>query len=185
MSIIEQVFNNIINFFQRPEIVRLFIDNRFYLILLVIILMRLKYATYRSMFLCFVVNIIGTFLHELMHFTVGLLLNARPSKFTIIPKKSIEGSYTMGSVSFKNITFYNAFPSAMAPFLLLPIGFYLNRYFLPIIEPTFLNYVGYVFMQTVIIENSIPSQADFRVAGLYPHGVILYSILIIAFLLAL
>jgi len=185
MNIPAQILQNIVNFFQRPEVVHLFIDNRFFLILLVIVLLHLKYASYRSMFLCFVVNFLGTFLHELMHFTVGLFLNARPCNFILLPKKNSGGSYTMGSVGFRNLTFYNAFPSAMAPFLLLIIGFYFNRYLLPLIPATFLNYVGYVLLQTVIIENAIPSQTDFKVAGSYFHGVILYTILIAAFLLAL
>lgn len=185
MTILSQAFYNLLHFFQRPEIIRLFIDNRFYLILLVIVLMHLKYATYRSIWLCFLVNILGTFLHELMHFTVGLFLNARPISFKLFPKKNMDGSYTMGSVSFRNPTFYNALPASMAPLLLLPLGFYLNRYFLPIIEPTFINYIGYVFLQTIIIENAIPSRADFRIAFSHPLGFLLYGILLIALLLAL
>jgi hypothetical protein len=176
---------NIVDFFQRPEVVRAFIDNRFYLILLVIVLMRFKYATYRSLALCFIVNLLGTFLHELMHFTVGLFLNARPCNFNLFPKKSPDGGYVMGSVGFRNVTFYNAVPAAMAPLLLLPLGFYLNRYFLPLIPPTFLNYAGYVLMQTVIIENSVPSRADFKVAAMYLHGLLLYGALAVALLLAL
>ena len=107
-----------------------FFDNRFYLILLVIILVHLKNATYKSMFLCALINMPGTILHETMHFIVGLLLNAKPCNFTVLPRKGDNG-YVMGSVGFTNITFYNAIPSSMAPLLLLPIGFYLNRYFLP------------------------------------------------------
>jgi hypothetical protein len=166
-------------------VVRAFIDNRFYLILLVIVLMRFKYASYRSMWMCFLVNILGTFLHELMHFTVGMFLNAQPVNFNLIPKKEPGGNYVMGSVGFKNITFYNAIPSALAPLLLLPLGFYLNRYLLPLIEPTFINYVGYVFMQTIIIENAVPSSADFKIAGMFLKGIALYGILAIALLLAL
>ena len=83
----------------------------------------------------------------------------------------------MGSVGFTNITFYNAVPSSLAPLLLLPIGFYVNRYLLPEIEPTFTNYILYVLLQTIIIENAMPSSADFRVAKMYFSGVILYALL--------
>ena len=157
-----------------PSFLRGFFDNRFYLILLVIILMRFKYTTYRSMWLSALVNIPGTILHEMMHFIVGLFLNARPCNFTVFPRRGDDGNYVMGSVGFRNVTFYNAVPSAMAPLLLLPIGFYLNRYFLPIMQPTFINYVLYVLLQTIIIENAIPSKADFRVAGMYWSGVAIY-----------
>lgn len=64
-----------------------FFDNRFYLILLVVVLMRFKYTTYRSMWMSALVNIPGTFLHELMHFLVGALFNAKPCNFTLFPKK--------------------------------------------------------------------------------------------------
>lgn len=159
-----------------------FFNNRFFLILLVIMLLHLKNASYRSLIMSSLVNIPGTLLHELMHFTVGLFLNARPCNFTLIPRRDDAGNYVMGSVSFTNITFYNAVPAAMAPLLLLPVGFYVNRYVLPQIEPTFANYVLYVFLQTVIIENAMPSGTDFRVAKMYFTGVVMYGVLAVALL---
>ena len=77
---------------------------------------------------------------------------------------------------------YTAVPSAMAPLLLLVIGFYLNRYYLPLMRPTMLNYVLYVLLQTIIIENAMPSGADFRVAGMYLKGILLYGFLLVALL---
>lgn len=151
-----------------------FFDNRFYLILLVIILVHLKNATYKSMMLCALINMPGTILHETMHFLVGLVLNAKPCNFTLFPRRN-ENGYVMGSVGFTNITFYNAIPASMAPLLLLPIGFYLNRYFLPNMEPTFTNYVLYVLLQTIIIENALPSSADFKVAKMYFLGIVMYA----------
>lgn len=161
-----------------------FFDNRFYLILLVIVLVHLKSATYRSMFLCALINLPGTILHEMMHFLVGLILNAKPCNFTILPRKSDNG-YVMGSVGFTNITFYNAIPSSMAPLLLLPIGFYLNRYFLPNMNPTFTNYILYVLLQTIVIENALPSSADFKVAKQHFLGIVMYTALGLALLFML
>ena len=162
------------------DFLQTFFNNRFYLILLVIVLLHLKNATYRSLFMSALVNIPGTVLHELMHFLVGWFLNARPCNFNLIPRKGENGNYVMGSVGFTNITFYNAVPASMAPLLLLPIGFYINRYVLPMIEPTFLNYTLYVLLQTIIIENAMPSRADFKVAKMYFLGVIMYGLLAIA-----
>lgn len=156
-----------------------FFNNRFYLILMVIVLMHLKHYTYRSMFWAAIINIFGTLLHELMHFIVGLVLNARPCNFTIFPKRNLEG-YVMGSVSFRNITFYNAVPSALAPLLLLPLGFYINRYFLPEMKPTLINCILYILGQTIIIENAMPSKADFKIARMFISGVIFYLIVGIA-----
>ncbi len=68
MEILWQVFFKVSAYVNSPVFLRSFLDNRFYLILLVIVLMRFKYTTYRSMWMSALVNIPGTFLHELMHF---------------------------------------------------------------------------------------------------------------------
>lgn len=172
---IYEAYYKLMDYLNNPQFLQRIFDNRFYLILLVIILMRFKYTTYRSMWVSALVNIPGTLLHELMHFTVGLVMNAHPCNFTVFPRKGLDGSYVMGSVGFRNVTFYNAVPAAMAPLLLLPIGFYLNRYFLPMMAPTLGNYILYVLLQTIIIENAVPSGADFKVAGMYVTGVLLYG----------
>ena len=166
MDIAWHLYYKILSFFNNPQFLQSFFDNRFYLILLVVVLMRFKYTTYRSMWMSALVNIPGTFLHELMHFLVGALFNAKPCNFTLFPKKNENGDYVMGSVGFRNIAYYNAIPAAMAPFLLLPIGFYLNRH-----------------LQTIIVENAIPSSVDFKVAGMYFRGVVMYLAVGILFLL--
>ncbi len=178
--------DRVLLYLNSPQFVDSFFDNRFYTILSVVLLMRMKYAAYRSMWLSALVNIPGTFLHELMHYAVGLFLNARPCNFTVFPKKDVlRGEYVMGSVGFRNPAFYNAFPASMAPLLLLPLSFYINRYLLPLVPHTVIGYILYVLLQTIIIENAIPSRADFKIAFMYPHGVLLYGVLIISLLLML
>ena len=177
MDFLNLMYQRWIYFSTDPEVLATFFNNRFLLILLVIVLIRIKYTTYSSMWASALVNIPGTILHEMMHYIVGLVLNARPCNFTIFPRKSPDGYYVMGSVGFRNVTFYNAVPSAMAPLLLLVIGYYL-----PLMRPTMLNYVLYVLLQTIIIENAMPSGADFRVAGMYLKGILLYGFLLVALL---
>ncbi len=152
-------------------------NNRFILIFLVIFLMRIKYATYKNIYICALVNILGTSLHELSHYFAGLILNAKPTSFSVWPRRSLEGGYTMGSVGFRNIKFYNAIPASLAPLSLLYIGYLLNQYFFPLMIPTFGNYLIYLLMQTIIIENAIPSRADFRIAFSHPLGILLYGAL--------
>ena len=123
MDFLNLMYRRWIYFSTDPEVLATFFNNRFLLILLVIVLIRIKYTTYSSMWASALVNIPGTILHEMMHYIVGLVLNARPCNFTIFPRKSPDGYYVMGSVGFRNVTFYNAVPSAMAPLLLLVIGF--------------------------------------------------------------
>ena len=177
MDFLNLMYRRWIYFSTDPEVLATFFNNRFLLILLVIVLIRIKYTAYSSMWASALVNIPGTILHEMMHYIVGLVLNARPCNFTIFPRKSPDGYYVMGSVGFRNVTFYNAVPSAMAPLLLLVIGYYL-----PLMRPTMLNYVLYVLLQTIIIENAMPSGADFRVAGMYLKGILLYGFLLVALL---
>lgn len=159
-----------------PETTAIIANNRFWLIFLVIILLKLKYATYSSLWLSALVNIPGTILHESMHFITGLLLNARPTTFNLLPRKDGFGNYVMGSVGFRNIAFYNALPAALAPLLLLPIGFYFNRWFFLNVDVTLWRYIFYILLQTIIIENAVPSSTDFKVAFSYPAGVLFYGI---------
>jgi len=175
MAQIEKLWGIFTDLYTNPVYLQHFISNRFILILLVVFLTRLKYTTYRNMWLAAIINIPGTFLHEFMHFVVGLFMNAHPEGLELLPKKSPDGQgYIMGSVSFSNMTFYNAFPTAFAPIGLLVIGYCLNRFWLPQIVPTYLNYIGYVLLQTIIIENSIPSSIDIKQALQFPQGAAFY-----------
>lgn len=175
MDRIERLYNLLSDLYSNPVYLQQFINNRFILILLVVFLIRLKYATYRSMWMAALINIPGTFLHEFMHFIVGVFMNAHPETLELFPKKSPDGDgYVMGSVAFSNLTFYNACPTAFAPLGLLVIGYCLNRFWLPQIVPTYLNYIGYVLLQTIIIENSIPSSVDVKQALQFPHGLAMY-----------
>ena len=54
---------------------------------------------------------------------------------------------------------------------------------MPMMTPTFSNYVLYVLLQTIIVENAIPSSVDFKVAGMYLRGVVMYGALIFLYLL--
>ena len=173
MNYVFQAFNKIWVFINSPEVLQMFMENRFFLILCVLVLSALKHATYRNVILVSLVNIPGTFLHEIAHFTVGFLLNARPTSFTLIPRKSGD-AYVTGSVGFKNIRFYNALPSAMAPLLLLIVGYYFNRCFFNYVHLSIWTYFGYILLQTIIIENAIPSSTDFKVAFGNLFGVLFY-----------
>lgn len=182
MNYISQALNRIWNFINSSELLNLFVENRFFLILCVLVLSALKHKTYRSIILVSLINIPGTFLHETAHFLVGFLLNARPTSFTLIPRKAGD-AYVTGSVGFKNIKFYNAFPSAMAPLLLLAVGYYFNGWFFAHIRLSLWTYFGYILIQTIIIENAIPSSTDFKVAFGNILGVVFYGVIITAALI--
>lgn len=79
----------------------------------------------------FLFTVSGTLCHELAHFFVGLLANARPVGFTVVPRwigrgrrgqgGSGAGHWELGSVTFANLVWYNAAPAALAPLLLLAV----------------------------------------------------------------
>lgn len=72
----------------------------------------------------FLFTLAGTVCHELAHFCVGLLTGARPASFSVIPRRSDKGGWELGSVLLTRVRWFNAAPSALAPFLLvaLPLG---------------------------------------------------------------
>ena len=71
----------------------------------------------------FLFTAVGTLCHELAHFSVGLLTNAEPTGLTIVPRRT-KHHWELGSVTFANLRWYNAAPSALAPLLvvLVPLG---------------------------------------------------------------
>ena len=64
----------------------------------------------------------GTICHELAHFVVGWLTVARPAAFTVIPRRVGQG-WELGSVKLTRVRWYNAAPSALAPFLVALLPF--------------------------------------------------------------
>ena len=174
MEFLTLLLQKISIFLQDPETLNVFVSNRFLMILLVIILLKMKYTTYSSMYLSAIVNIPGTFLHEMSHFLVGFFLNAYPTSFNLLPKKEGD-NYVMGSVGFRNVRFYNAVPAALAPMFLLVVGYHFNQWFFSNIKITYVSYISYVLLQTIIIENAVPSSTDFKVAFSNPLSVLMYG----------
>jgi hypothetical protein len=68
----------------------------------------------------FIFTLAGTICHELAHFLAGLVTGARPTSFSVIPKRNGR-NWRLGSVTLSRLTWYNAAPSALAPLVLLLI----------------------------------------------------------------
>jgi hypothetical protein len=71
-----------------------------------------------AVFLLFVLA--GTAVHELMHFLVAALTNARPVSFSVLPRRQGR-SWILGSVGCANIRWYNAMLVGFAPLLVLAV----------------------------------------------------------------
>src|SRR5574344_1788985 len=120
--------NNLWQYINSAETLDFLISNPFLLIFLVIVLSSIKHSSYKNIWTTASIKSLGTFFHASPHFLVVLILNAKPTSFTLFPKKE-NGYYVMGSVGFRNICWYNAIPSAMAPLLLIIVGYMFNSYF--------------------------------------------------------
>jgi hypothetical protein len=59
----------------------------------------------------------GTMVHELLHWVVGGMTNAKPVSFSLLPRKVSGGQWVLGSVGFTNIRWYNAALVGLAPLL--------------------------------------------------------------------
>lgn len=182
MNYLNIAWNNLYSYIMSPETLNEITSNRFFLILFVLILSSLRHGVYHSMFLASLINMPGTILHETAHFTVGLLLNAKPTNFSIFPHKAERG-YVMGSVGFRNLNFYNSLPSAMAPLFLLVAAYYIDKNFFKFCEINLINYLIYILLLSIIIENAMPSSTDFRVGFKYITGNLIYLTLLIASLI--
>lgn len=104
----------------------------------------------------------GTVLHESLHWLVGLVFNAQPSDFTVMPD-----DHSLGSVTFMNIHSLNALPTALAPMLILPT-IYLAWPWLATLQGTPAVLAAWVLASSLI--HSIPSRADIAVAEQHPKG---------------
>jgi CDP-diglyceride synthetase len=116
----------------------------------------------------------GTICHELCHWLLGRLLGARPVRFTVIPKREGRG-FVLGSVSFANLRWYNAFFVGMAPLLLLPAAYVLLLWRLGS-NPAFGWLEGaMVFLLANLVFGAIPSWQDLRIAARSPVGWLLLA----------
>jgi hypothetical protein len=107
----------------------------------------------------------GTVLHETCHFVVGLATNGDPTSFDVFPQRSPSG-YTLGSVGFRHITWYNGVLIGMAP-LLIWIGIWLAAPARAGMDVRSFLYWG---ISGLLFYSGIPSRTDFKVAlkSVYP-----------------
>lgn len=64
----------------------------------------------------------GVLVHEMLHLVVGLVTMARPTSMSLIPRTEA-GRLVLGSVGFVGLTWLNAWITALAPLLVLPMAY--------------------------------------------------------------
>lgn len=116
----------------------------------------------------------GTMAHETCHWLLGKLLNGRPVRFTVLPRR--EGrAFVLGAVAFANLRWYNAFFVGMAPLLLLPAAYALFRWRLAAGPTLRGSEAALAFLVANLLHGAVPSGQDVRIAARSPIGWLLLA----------
>ncbi|WP_130471589.1 hypothetical protein [Candidatus Magnetaquicoccus inordinatus] len=138
-------------------------------VVLVVLIGRIKHLHCRSLWSAALVNFVGVVFHELAHYVIALILGGQPKRFSVWPKRTAEG-FLFGQVVCARINAFNALPIGIAPLSLLPLAWLIHRKFYLYLQPTPWNYAVYLFLMVVVIENALPSSADWRLVRQFPVG---------------
>lgn len=114
----------------------------------------------------------GTAMHELMHWAVGSVTNGKPTKLSVLPQPAENGQLILGYVNFANITWYNAFPIAVAPLLAIPAVYYASQY-VPH-ELTLATGLA-IWALASSISQCLPSTQDWEIARRHPVGLVFWT----------
>lgn len=136
----------------------------------------------RNVALRALISLPGTFAHEACHLTAALLLNGKPSWFSIIPARQADGSLTLGHVTINNLRWYNGIAISMAPLAIALTFFLLAPNDWTISKIAVRDWL-YWMATALLLPSSLPSTVDFKVAAtsLVPIAILLFLICLIAF----
>ena len=102
----------------------------------------------------------GTLAHELAHFLVALVLAAKPSFPSLVPRRS-EYGWRLGSVTFRAGPLRSV-PIALAPIALLPLALV---YGVTLMAPAGWPLTAFhAWIMAALLSACLPSRADFRIA---------------------
>ena len=126
-----------------------------------------------SFVLFWLIALPSTFVHELAHFMFALVLNGKPSRISIFPKKS-DNTWVMGYVKFEP-SWYNGALIAMAPLI---VNICLFLFLFNPGTPT-----GYPWWFPILcgflVGGLVPSKTDWGIALRYPFGFLLLGLFFI------
>ncbi|WP_243286716.1 hypothetical protein [Geothrix terrae] len=116
----------------------------------------------------------GTFCHELCHWLAGHLLNGRPLRFTVVPRREGRG-WVLGAVALSNLRWYNAFFIGLAPLVLLPAACGLFLWRINGHPGLGWSEAAVVFLLANLVFGALPSGQDLRIAARSPIGWLLLA----------
>ena len=125
----------------------------------------LLYRTYRGA-LFFLAAFPGTLAHELAHYLTALVLRGRPNPINLVPRKTPDGGWTLGSVSFYPNHWNGSFV-ALAPLILLPVAWLVATH---AAQLTAVHQLWLGYLVGCMVNSSLPSKPDWEVVTEYPLG---------------
>ena len=139
----------------------------YFTIIFAAIIGKIKESSKQNILSVWLIYLIGTFAHELMHLVVSIITFGKPTWFSILPSKTINNNgqvlgYTLGYVKSKNIRWYNVALISLAPLLLIPLSYLIYTDFFNYIDRNLYSYILYIFIIISLLFSSIPSSVDFR-----------------------
>ena len=117
----------------------------------------------------------GTFLHELSHWLVGMLLGGQPTPPSIVPVRTERG-WRLGSVGLRRVRWFNALPIGLAPLLLAPLAAFALVHAAAIDASQWLHWVA-LYVAAAAALSCLPSVADWKIVLSRPFGLLLYAAL--------
>lgn len=131
--------------------------------LAVIVILTLLLLTRRLGVVYFVTTFPVTLAHEFMHLLLGFLTYGQPCGFRVWPRRAAR-SYVLGSVTCRNVRWYNGLFIGLAPLLLLPLALALISWRLRAQPEVSAIEAAWVFAVASMVYASLPSWQDLRVA---------------------
>ena len=172
-------YNEVFDFIKNNQIL--------FTVFITILILKMKEISKVNIYLSGIVYFLGTFFHEMAHYIMALITTFRlPGRISLFPKYEIVNGrrvIALGYVEVKNssLNILNAFPTGMAPLLLLYLAYIVSKYFFIYygiwFEVGIIAYILQSFLMATLIINSVPSRADLILArtkgSLYFYIVIL------------
>lgn len=149
-------------------------SSEFFTVISVVIWLSLLKSSSTRMLLTWLFRLPFTVAHELTHYIIALIFNGHPTSISILPRRE-GGLITLGEVSARNVTWYNAAPIGLSPFLLLILSYFIGVGYLNSYPLSYLEHFFYIGLQSLLLVSAFPSRPDWRVALSSPFGFVFYA----------
>ncbi len=148
-----------------------------YVIVIAVVFLTLK--SQLSARIKMIINLPGVFLHELLHYIVAFIFDGKPTQFAVFPEQTQNGDWVGGYVNFTNLRWFNAMPIGLAPLIGLLPAWNLHHVWygaLWLYDWRIAQDILYVIVELYLIEASIPSLTDLKIAVSKPAGIAVYGV---------